>query len=253
VDGRRALVTGAATGIGRATAVRLAAEGASVVVNHIGDADAGEVVGEIKAAGGRAVAIRADVSDEHQVQAMFARAAEELGGQVNLLVNNAGIQTPHELVDMPLDDWNKVIAVNLTGPFLCSRECARALLGTGAPGVIVNVSSVHEVMPWMRFSHYAASKGGLKLFAQSIAKELAPHGIRVVSVAPGAIATPMNADVLADPEGREYAESGVPQGRLGKPEEIASAISWLASDEAAYVTGSTLFVDGGLTLYPKTD
>jgi glucose 1-dehydrogenase len=233
--------------------VRLAADGASVVVNYIGDAPAGEVVGEIEAAGGRAVAIQADVSDEQQVRAMFARATEELGGDVDLLVNNAGIEMPHELVDMPLDDWSKVIAVNLTGPFLCSRACARALLQTGAPGVIVNVSSVHEVMPWMRYSHYAASKGGLKLFAQSIAKELAPHGIRVVSVAPGTIETPMNAEVLADPETRDYMRSRVPQGRWGQPEEIAAAISWLASDEAAYVTGSTLFVDGGLTLYPKTD
>jgi glucose 1-dehydrogenase len=233
--------------------VRLAADGASVVVNYIGDAPAGEVVGEIEAAGGRAVAIQADVSDEQQVRAMFARATEELGGDVDLLVNNAGIEMPHELVDMPLDDWSKVIAVNLTGPFLCSRACARALLQAGAPGVIVNVSSVHEVMPWMRYSHYAASKGGLKLFAQSIAKELAPHGIRVVSVAPGTIETPMNAEVLADPETRDYMRSRVPQGRWGQPEEIAAAISWLASDEAAYVTGSTLFVDGGLTLYPNTD
>jgi glucose 1-dehydrogenase len=253
LDGRRAVVTGAATGIGRATAVRLASEGAAVVVNHIGDAPAGEVVAEAEAAGGRAVAIQADVSDEQQVQAMFAQAAEELGGDVDLLVNNAGIEMPHELVDMPLDDWNKVINVNLTGPFLCSRECARALLRTGAPGVIVNVSSVHEVMPWMRYSHYAASKGGLKLFTQTIAKELAPHGIRVVSVAPGPIETPMNAAALADPEAREYIRSRVPQGRWGQPDEVAAAISWLASDDAAYVTGSTLFVDGGLTLYPNTD
>jgi glucose 1-dehydrogenase len=233
--------------------VRLAADGASVVVNYIGDAPAGEVVGEIEAAGGRAVAIQADVSDEQQVRAMFARATEELGGDVDLLVNNAGIEMPHELVDMPLDDWSKVIAVNLTGPFLCSRACARALLQAGAPGVIVNVSSVHEVMPWMRYSHYAASKGGLKLFTQTIAKELAPHGIRVVSVAPGPIETPMNATALADPEAREYIRSRVPQGRWGQPDEVAAAISWLASDDAAYVTGSTLFVDGGLTLYPNTD
>jgi glucose 1-dehydrogenase len=233
--------------------VRLASDGASVVVNYIGDGPAADVVAQIEAAGGRAVAIQADVSDEQQVQAMFARATEELGADVNLLVNNAGIEIPHELVDMPLDDWNKVIAVNLTGPFLCSRECARALREARAPGVIVNVSSVHEVMPWMRYSHYAASKGGLKLFAQSIAKELAPHGIRVVSVGPGPIETPMNAAALADPETREYTQSRVPQGRWGQPEEVAAAISWLASDEASYVTGSTLFVDGGLTLYPNTD
>jgi glucose 1-dehydrogenase len=253
LDGRRALVTGSATGIGRATAIRLASDGAAVVVNHIADSPAGEVVGEIEAAGGRALAIEADVSDEAQVVAMFSRAREELGGDIDVLVNNAGIETAHELVEMPLEDWNKVLAVNLTGPFLCSREFARALRKTSSPGVIVNVSSVHEVIPWMRYSHYAASKGGLKLFGQSIAKELAPHGIRVAAVGPGAIETPMNAAVLEDPAALQEARSQIPQGRIGKPEEIAAAIAWLASDEAAYVTGATLFVDGGILLYPKLD
>jgi glucose 1-dehydrogenase len=253
LDGRHALVTGAASGIGRATVIRLASHGAAVVVNHTGGSAAGEVVAQIAEAGGRAVAIEADVSDEQQVQAMFSRAREELGAVVDTLVNNAGIEMPHDLVDMPLEDWNKVLGVNLTGAFLCSRECARALLAAKAPGVIVNVSSVHEVIPWKRFSHYAASKGGLKLFGQSIAKELAPHGIRVVAVAPGAIETPMNKAVLRDPETRRGVESHIPQGRWGKPEEIAAAISWLASDEAAYVTGSTLFVDGGMLLYPNVD
>jgi glucose 1-dehydrogenase len=248
------VVTGAATGIGRATAVRLAGEGAAVVVNYVGEAGpADEVVTQIAAEGGRAVAIEADVSDEAQVRAMFERARDELGGAADLLVNNAGIEARHELVDMSLEDWDRVIAVNLTGPFLCSREFARALRSAGTPGVIVMVSSVHEVIPWIGFSHYAASKGGLKLFAQSIAKELAPDGIRVVSVGPGAIETPINADVLADPQQRAQTESQIPQGRWGKPEEIAGAISWLASDEAAYVTGSTLFVDGGMLLYPKMD
>jgi glucose 1-dehydrogenase len=253
LDGRHALVTGAATGIGRATAVRLAADGATVAVNYIGDDPAAEVVAEIERAGGRAVAIEADVSDEPQVQEMFARARDALGGEIDTLVNNAGIEMPHELVDMPLEDWNKVIGVNLTGAFLCARECARALRKADAPGVIVNVSSVHEVIPWMKYSHYAASKGGLKLFGQSIAKELAPHGIRVCAVGPGAIETPINAQVLADPELRAETQSQIPQGRWGKPEEIAAAISWLVSDEAAYVTGSTLFVDGGMLLYPKLD
>jgi glucose 1-dehydrogenase len=253
LDGRHALVTGAASGIGRATAVRLASDGAAVIVNHHGGSAADEVVAQIAEAGGRAVAIEADVSDEQQVQAMFSRAREELGAVVDTLVNNAGIEMPHDLVDMPLDDWNKVIGVNLTGAFICSRECARALLAAKAPGVIVNVSSVHEVIPWKRFSSYAASKGGLKLFGQSIAKELAPHGIRVAAVGPGAIETPINDAVLRDPEQRREVESQIPQGRWGKPEEIAAAISWLVSDEAGYVTGSTLFVDGGMLLYPKVD
>jgi glucose 1-dehydrogenase len=253
LDGRHALVTGAASGIGRATAIRLASDGAAVIVNHRGGNAADEVVGQITEAGGRAVAIEADVSDEQQVQAMFSQAREELGTVVDTLVNNAGIEMPHDLVDMPLEDWNKVLSVNLTGAFLCSRECARALLEAKAPGVIVNVSSVHEVIPWKRFSHYAASKGGLKLFGESIAKELAPHGIRVAAVGPGAIETPINDAVLGDPEQRRQVESHIPQARWGKPEEIAAAISWLASDEAGYVTGTTLFVDGGMLLYENVD
>ena len=250
--GRRALVTGAATGIGRATAGRLAAEGAAVVVNHVGDSGPAEaVVGEIEQAGGRAVAIRADVSSEEQVVAMFAEAADSLAGPVDLLVNNAGIEKPFPLVEMPLEEWNRVLAVNLTGAFLCAREAARALIAAGLPGAIVNVSSVHEVIPWPSFGHYCASKGGMKLWAQTIARELAPHRIRVASVAPGAILTPINQDLMDDPEKRRAVEEQVPWGRLGNPEEIAAAIAWLASDEAEYVVGTTLFADGGMTLYPK--
>lgn len=252
-DGKRALVTGGATGIGRATAERLATDGAAVVVNHLGDDEAADVLAAIEAAGGTAFAVQADVSDEAQVTKLFDEAREYLGGPVNLLVNNAGIQVSAELVDIELADWQKVLGVNLTGPFLCSRAVARALIEAGEPGVIVNVSSVHEVIPWKSFSSYTASKGGLKLFAQSIAKELAPHGIRVVSVGPGAIETPINDAVLDDPEKRAETESQIPQGRWGKPDEIAAAISWLAGGEAAYVTGTTLFVDGGMLTWPKMD
>jgi glucose 1-dehydrogenase len=249
--GRRALVTGSASGIGRATVLRLAAEGAAAVVNYVGQAGAAdEVVAEISGAGGKAIAVQADVSSEAQVQAMFARATEALGGPVDLLVNNAGIEKPFLLVDMPLDEWNRVIGVNLTGPFLCAREAARGMVGAGAPGIIVNVSSVHEVIPWERFGHYCASKGGMKLWAQTIAKELAPKRIRVVNVAPGAIATPINKDVLDDEVKRRAVEAEIPWGRFGQPEEIAAAVAWLASDEAEYVTASTLFVDGGMTAYP---
>jgi glucose 1-dehydrogenase len=251
LSGRRALVTGAATGIGRATAKRLAQEGATVVVNHIPGDPADEAVGEIRAAGGQAIAIEADVSRENQVAGMFEQASRELDGPVDLLVNNAGVEAPFDLQDMPLEEWNRVLSINLTGPFLCSREMVRPLIAEGLPGTIVNVSSVHEVIPWPKFSHYCASKGGLKLFSQTIARELAPHGIRVALVAPGAILTPINKELIASEEKRREVEEEIPWGRLGQPEEIAAAIAWLAGPDAEYVVGSTLFVDGGMTLYPK--
>ena len=249
LTGRRAIVTGAATGIGRATALRLAADGASVAVNFIGDrAPADEVVAEI---GDGAAAIEADVSCEKQVAALFDEAERALGGHVDLLVTNAGVAAPFELADMPLEEWERVLSVNLTGPFLCSRELVRRLPEGRAPAVIVNVSSVHEVIPWPRFAHYCASKGGLKLFGETIARELAPRGVRVAAVAPGAILTPINRELIEDPDKRREQEEQIPWGRLGEPDEIAAAIAWLAGPEAEYVTGTTLFVDGGMTLYPK--
>jgi glucose 1-dehydrogenase len=207
------------------------------------------VVEEVERGGGRAVAVAADVSSEQDVEAMFERAQDELGGPIDLLVNNAGIEQPHPIEDMPLGDWQKVLDVNLTGPFLCARELVRRI--GDARAVIVNNTSVHEEIPWPSFSHYCASKGGLKLFTRTIARELAPRGIRVVSVAPGAILTPINKDLQENADKRREVEEEIPWGRLGKPEEIAAAIAWLASDEAEYVVGDTLFVDGGMTLYPK--
>lgn len=228
----------------------MAAEGAAVVVNHVGPPDdAEEVVGEIAADGGRALAIEADVSNEQQVVDMFSRARDELGAPVDLLVNNAGVEAPYPLEEMPLEEWERVMGVNLRGPFLCSREFVRGDPPRGS--VIVNVSSVHEVIPWLRFSHYCASKAGLKLFGQTIARELAPRGIRVVMIAPGAILTPINKELIEDPEKRREQEDQIPWRRLGTPEEIAGAIAWLASGDAEYVTGTTLFVDGGMTLYPN--
>lgn len=250
--GRRALVTGGDSGIGRGISVELAKRGAAVAIADIAPLDeAASLCRELAGDGATVAAIPLDVTDERQVREGFASAREELGGAIDLLVNNAGIEMPHPLVDMPLEDWRRVLDVNLTGAFLCAREAARGMIDTGSAGTIVNISSVHEQIPWRRFSHYCASKGGMKLFAQSIAHELAEHGIRVVNVAPGAIETPINAPVLADPAQREAVEDEIPLGRWGEVEDVARAVAWLASDDAGYVTGTTLFVDGGMTLYPN--
>lgn len=220
-----------------------------MAVNYIGDREpADDVVREIDST---AVAVAGDVADEAAVADLYAAAEEGLGGPVDLLVNNAGVEAPYELADMPLDEWERVLSVNLTGPFLCSREMVRRLPDEVRPAAIVNVTSVHEVIPWPRFSHYCASKGGLKLFGQTIARELAPRGIRVVQVGPGAILTPINRELIEDPAARREQEAQIPWRRLGEPEEIAGTISWLASPDADYVVGTTVFVDGGMTLYPR--
>ncbi len=250
LEGRRALVTGATSGIGQGTAFELAAHGAAVAINHRGKVDdARAMVAAIEAAGGRAVPVEMDIAVEADVQRGFAEAREAFGG-LDLLVNNAGVEKPFELVDMPLEQWDKVVSVNLTGAFLCTREAARIMRADETGGAIVMISSVHEVIPWEKFSHYCASKGGLKLFAQSVAKELAPNGIRVVSIAPGAIATPINEEVLDDPTERGEVEAEIPLGRWGEVSDVAQAVAWVASDQAHYVVGATLFVDGGMTLYP---
>lgn len=251
LEGRRALVTGADSGLGQGIAFELAAHGAAVAVNHLADpAVADAMVTRIEAEGGRALAVKMDVSSEEDVHRGFGEAREAFGG-LDLLVNNAGLEKEFALVDMPLEWWNRVIGVNLTGAFLCSREAARIMLDAQCPGAIVNITSVHEQIPWTGFSHYCASKGGEKMFAQSIARELAPHGIRVVSVAPGAIATPINADVLADPVKKGAVLEEIPAGRWGAVDDVSRAVAWVASSQADYVVGSTLFVDGGMTLYPK--
>jgi glucose 1-dehydrogenase len=252
LTGRRALVTGAATGIGRGICLELAAHGAAVAVNHRASKreEARELVAEIERGGGRAIAVDFDVTVEEQVRRGFAEARSAFGG-LDLLVNNAGVESAFKLWEMPLEEWQKVIDVNLTGAFLCAREAARIMLDAGDRGGIVNISSVHEQIPWREYSHYCASKGGMKLWGQTIAYELAPHGIRVVQVAPGAIATPINRDVLEDPKARAQVEAEIPLGRWGRVEDVSRAVAWVASEQADYVVGATLFVDGGMTLYPN--
>ncbi len=249
--GRRALVTGGDSGIGQGVCYELAAHGAAVAINYVGPSDAAqEMARELADAGARALAVPMDVSREADVQSAFAAVKQEFGG-IDLLVNNAGREHPYLLLDMSLEAWQQVLDVNLTGAFLCAREAARMMRAEEARGVIVNMSSVHEQIAWEKFSHYCASKGGMKLFAQSIAKELAPYGIRVVNVAPGAVDTPINKDVLASPELSATVVSEVPLGRWGHVQDIASAVAWLASEKADYITGATLFIDGGMTLYPR--
>ena len=252
LEGRKAIVTGASSGIGKATAHRLAAEGARVCLNYYSEADkasAEQGVKEIGKAGGQAIALQADVGSEDDVIHLVSAAAKELGG-LDLLVNNAGIENQVALTEMPLASWERVLHTNLTGAFLCLREAAKLMIAAKG-GVIVNVSSVHEFIPWPGYAHYCSSKGGLKLLMETAARELASGGVRVVNVAPGAIATPINERLLEHQTEEHAVEEEIPLGRMGKAEEVAALIAWVASDEAGYVTGTTLVVDGGMSLYPK--
>ena len=257
LKGQKALVTGASSGIGEAVVRYLAASGASVVVNYHSEAEeADKIVNDIKSAGGEAIAIQADVSKEDQVKAMFDQMFKEFG-TIDILVNNAGLQKDSAFVDMTLDHWNLVIGVNLTGQFLCAREAAKEFLRRGvqphlssAAGKIICMSSVHQEIPWAGHVNYAASKGGINMMMRSIAQELAPHKIRVNSIAPGAIKTPINKAAWDTPEAKANLLQLIPAKRVGDVEDIAKAAVWLASDDSDYVNGATLFVDGGMTLYP---
>ncbi|WP_020185379.1 glucose 1-dehydrogenase [Methylopila sp. 73B] len=255
LDGQIAIVTGASSGIGRAVARGFALSGAKVAVNYrSGEDEAEALAGEIAEAGGDAFAVRADVSDKDQVDAMFAKTVERWGG-VDIVVANAGLQKDADSFEMTLDDWRQVIDVNLTGQFLCAQAAIRRFREQGDRGVsrsrgkLVCMSSVHEVIPWAGHVNYAASKGGIALMMKTLAQEVAELGVRVNAIAPGAIRTAINAEEL-DGENGEQVLKLIPYGRIGDAEDIADVATWLVSDKADYVVGATIFVDGGMTLYP---
>src|SRR6516164_6656100 len=253
--GQKALVTGANSGIGQAAAIALGQAGADVVVNYVtGEAQA--VVDAIRRSGAEAYAHKADVSQEDQVEDMFRHTVERFG-TVDILVNNAGLQRDAAFHEMTLAQWNTVIGVNLTGQFLCAREAVRHFLQRGvvsrvscAAGKIIFMSSVHEIIPWAGHANYAASKGGVMLLMKSLAQELAPRRIRVNSIAPGAIRTPINTAAWETKEAYDQLMTLIPYKRIGEPIDIARAAVWLASDDSDYVNGASLFIDGGMTLYP---
>jgi glucose 1-dehydrogenase len=255
--GQKALVTGASSGIGRAIALALADAGADLLINYSsGEEKANSLVDEIHAKGASALAVRADVSDEAQVSEMFARMKERYG-TIDILINNAGLQQDAPFHEMTLAQWNRVINVNLTGQFLCSREAVREFMRRGvrpevscSAGKIICISSVHEVIPWAGHVNYAASKGGVMLMMKSIAQEVAPFRIRVNSICPGAIRTPINMEAWDTPQAYNELMKLIPYKRIGEADEIGRAAVWIASDYADYVHGISLFVDGGMTLYP---
>ncbi|MDF6041489.1 SDR family oxidoreductase [Streptomyces sp. JH14] len=257
VAGQKALVTGAGSGIGRATAIALGRAGADVVVNYVvGEDEAEKVVAEIRGLGVRAYAHQADVSDEDQVVGMVARMVEEFG-TIDIMVANAGLQRDAPSVEMTRAQWQKVIDVNLTGQFLCAREATKEFLRRGvvpevsrSAGKIICMSSVHQLVPWAGHVNYAASKGGVGMMMATLAQELAPQGIRVNAIAPGAIRTPINRSAWDTPEAEADLLRLIPYRRVGEPDDIANAVVAVASDLLDYLVGATLYVDGGMTLFP---
>jgi glucose 1-dehydrogenase len=256
------IVTGSSSGIGKACAIHFAGQGAKVVVNYSSNEEEGKkTVDEIHERGGEAILIQADVSKEDDVLAMFRETVDKFG-RLDVLVSNAGLQKDAPFLEMTLQEWQKVIDVNLTGMFLCCRAASRQFLAQvkneEAPnhselsiGKIVLMSSVHDIIPWAGHVNYAASKGGIMMFMKSIAQELAPHKIRVNSVSPGAIKTPINKEVWSDPDKYEGLMNLIPYKRIGTPQDVAKAVAWLSSDDSDYVNGETLYIDGGMTLYPE--
>lgn len=255
LQGKNALITGASSGIGRAIAVRFAREGANVAINYFRGAEQAEVTRKLArdaraGAEGREITVQADVAQEDQVKAMFARVLDEFG-RIDVLINNAGILSLSPSHEVEAADFDRILAVNLRGPFLCAREALRHFLARGGGGVIVNNSSVHEIIPKPKYASYSISKGGMENLTKTLALEYAGSGIRVNAVGPGAVVTPINKAWIDDPPARAVVESHIPMSRAADPDEIASVFAFLASDEASYITGQTFFACGGLTLYPE--
>ena len=241
-----AIITGAGTGIGKGIALRFAKEGAAVTIDYVGAPDnAAQVVQQIEKDGGKALAVEADVSKQDQVQQLVDQTVQKFG-RLDIMVNNAGIEKKVPFLEIPLDLWEKTIAVDLTGPFLGSQIAAKQMVKQGGGGRIINISSVHEDMPMPTNAAYCAAKGGLRMLMRTICDELAPHQITVNNIGPGAIDTPMDAPLKEHPELMKQLLAEIPLGRMGRPEDVANLAVFLASDEAAYVTGSTYFIDGGM-------
>jgi glucose 1-dehydrogenase len=243
-----AIITGASSGIGKAIATRFAAEGAHVVVNYRpgSEADSDAAQAEAASFGTSSIAVAADVSKREDVERMMDETIKAFG-RIDIAINNAGIEIKKPFLEVTDDEWNKVIAVNLFGSYLVSQIAARQMVKQGTGGKLIFISSVHEDIPFPEFTAYCASKGAVRMMMRNLAMELAPYQINVNNIAPGAIATPINQAVLDDPTAMKNAISEVPWGRFGRPEEVASVAVFLASDEAEYVTGSTYYVDGGLS------
>jgi len=251
LDGKRALVTGANSGIGKAIALALSESGANVAINYITNPDdAEEVSNTIKSNGCKSLTIKADVSDPKQVEEMFDTINDEWNG-LDILVNNAGIDGDRAVAwEMDVENWQKVVNINLFGAFYCARKALQGMIKQES-GAILNITSVHERIPWHGYAHYTASKAGLSMLTETLAQEAGPYGVRVMAIAPGAVKTAINKQVWTDPEKRKDLLDKIPFNRLGEADDIARAAVFMVSDEAAYVTGSSLFVDGGMILYPS--
>ncbi|HZL51935.1 MAG TPA: glucose 1-dehydrogenase [Terracidiphilus sp.] len=246
LQGKTAIVTGAGTGIGQAIAIAFAQEGAAVVIDYVGNASISkDTIARIDAMEGKSLGIEADISIPEQVNALIHQTVAAFG-KLDIFVNNAGIEKKFAFVDYPLEEWQKIMAVNLTGPFLCSQAAAKQMIVQGGSGRIINISSIHEDLPMPTNAPYCASKGGLRMLMRTIAVELAPHQITVNNIGPGAIYTPIDKDVESDAKLNDRILAEIPMGRWGKPEEVAQLAVYLASDDAAYITGSTHFIDGGM-------
>ena len=246
LENKVAIITGSATGIGQAMAIKMASEGAAIVVDYVGNPDTPkDTVQKIEAAGGKVLAVMADVSQPDHVAQLIQQTVQQFG-RLDIFVNNAGIEYKHPFTEFPFDQIQKILAVDLVGPILCAQAAAMQMIAQGGGGRIINISSVHEDLPMTGNAIYCAAKGGLRMLTRTIAVELAPHQITVNNIGPGAVYTPIDADVQADPAKEAQLMAEIPLARWGKPEEIAGLAVYLASDEASYITGSTYFIDGGM-------